>query len=398
MLRFKKADGSEYPSWERKRINSFAKCVAGATPSTKVAEYWDYPTIRWMSSGEVHKGEIFDTDKKISQIGYDNTSTKMIRENTVVMALAGQGKTRGTVAITRVPLCTNQSICAIETDNTVLDDYLYQYLKTQYVQLRQLSSGEGQRGGLNLKLVGNYEVPLPCLEEQQKIADCLSSVDAVISDYEAQVENMQNQKKGVMQKLFSQEVRFKADDGSEYPDWEFRTFADVGSVSMCKRIFKEQTSDEGEVPFYKIGTFGGKPDAYISKELFSEFREKYSYPEKGAILLSASGTLGRTVKFDGKDAYFQDSNIIWLEHDDTVLDSFLEYLYKVVHWQEPEGGTIKRLYNKNFLETEFELPCLEEQQKIADCLSAFDDAIEDLQKTVEHWKNIKKGLLQQLFA
>lgn len=193
-------------------------------------------------------------------------------------------------------------------------------------------------------------------------------------------------------------LRFKKPDGSEYPEWKPLTFADVGSVSMCKRVFKEQTETIGDVPFFKIGTFGKEPDAFISYELFNELKEKYSYPTKGTVLLSASGTLGRTVVFDGNDAYFQDSNIIWLEHDDTILDRFLEYLYAVVHWQEPEGGTIKRLYNKNFLETEFELPCIEEQQKIADCLSSVDAVIDDYEAQVENMQNQKKGVMQKLFS
>lgn len=96
---------------------------------------------------------------------------------------------------------------------------------------------------------------------------------------------------------------------------------------MCKRIFKEQTSDEGEVPFYKIGTFGVEPDAFISKELFDEYKTKYPYPNKGDILISASGSIGRTVEFTGKDEYFQDSNIVWLKHGNEIDNSFLKVLY-----------------------------------------------------------------------
>ena len=96
---------------------------------------------------------------------------------------------------------------------------------------------------------------------------------------------------------------------------------------MCKRIFKGQTSDNGEVPFYKIGTFGGKPDAFISRELFNEYKTKYSYPNKGDILISASGSIGRTIEFTGKDEYFQDSNIVWLKHKSEIDNNFLKVLY-----------------------------------------------------------------------
>ena len=116
-VRFKANDGSEFPEWEEKKIDDIATCFAGATPSTKIPEYWDNGTIQWMSSGEVNNGQIYETEKRISQLGFDKCSTKMVKPNTVVMALAGQGKTRGMVAITRVPLCTNQSLCAIETND-----------------------------------------------------------------------------------------------------------------------------------------------------------------------------------------------------------------------------------------------------------------------------------------
>lgn len=201
-VRFKADDGSDFPDWEEKKIDDVATCFAGATPSTKIPEYWEEGTIRWMSSGEVNNGQIHDTEKRISQLGFDKCSTKMVKPNSVVMALAGQGKTRGMVAITRVPLCTNQSLCAIETNDDICDDYLYQYLQTQYNNLRLISSGDGTRGGLNLKLVGGYVVVVPCLEEQQKIADCLSSLDEVIEKQKATLDAWEELKKGLLQQMF----------------------------------------------------------------------------------------------------------------------------------------------------------------------------------------------------
>ena len=201
-VRFKADDGSEFPEWEERRIDSFANCYAGATPSTKVAEYWQNGSIPWMSSGEVNNREIYETEKKISELGYEKSSTKMIKPNTVVIALAGQGKTRGMVAIARISVCTNQSLCAIETNDMVNDDYLYQYLITQYDNLRRISSGDGTRGGLNLQLVGEYKVFLPVLHEQKKIADCLSSLDDVISNIQAELSAWKEFKKGLLQQMF----------------------------------------------------------------------------------------------------------------------------------------------------------------------------------------------------
>lgn len=151
-----------------KQIDEFSDLFAGATPSTKVSAYWKNGTIPWMSSGEVHMGRVTSTEKKISQLGYDKCSTKMVPLHTVVIALAGQGKTRGTVAVTEIELCTNQSLCAMVTDETVLSDYLYHNLRNRYEEIRNMCAIADGRGGLNLKIVGSIKVIVPSIEEQQQ--------------------------------------------------------------------------------------------------------------------------------------------------------------------------------------------------------------------------------------
>ena len=159
------------------KLGSVSELKSGGTPKTENLEYWENGNIPWMSSGEVNKGNIYETEKKITKEGYNNSSAKMLPKNTVVIALAGQGKTRGTVAITRIELCTNQSICGIIANEKLNSDFLYHYLKTQYENLRQLSSGDGTRGGLNLKMLNNYLVPLPPLEVQKRIVEVLDNFE-----------------------------------------------------------------------------------------------------------------------------------------------------------------------------------------------------------------------------
>ena len=166
-------------------------------------------------------------------------------------------------------------------------------------------------------------------------------------------------------------IRFKGFSDT----WEQRKLGEIGSVSMCRRIFKEQTSENGEIPFYKIGTFGGEADAFISRELFEEYKAKYQYPKKGDILISASGSIGRTVVFTGKNEYFQDSNIVWLNHDKHLDNSFLKCFYSIVKWAGIECSTIKRLYNDNILNTAITLPSVEEQQKIGAYFENLDNLI-----------------------
>ena len=157
--------------------------------------------------------------------------------------------------------------------------------------------------------------------------------------------------------------------------WEQRKLGDMGSIAMNRRIFKDQTLETGDVPFYKIGTFGGDPDAFISCELFEEYKSKYSYPNIGDILISASGSIGRTVEYVGNDEYFQDSNIVWLQHDQRLDNSFLKHFYTVVKWRGLEGSTIKRLYNKNILDTEINVPSPSEQKVIGSFFTHIDHLI-----------------------
>lgn len=181
-------------------------------------------------------------------------------------------------------------------------------------------------------------------------------------------------------------------------DWEVKRLGEIGEPCMCKRILKEQTSPTGDIPFYKIGTFGGIPDAYISRELFEQYKEQYNYPKKGTLLLSAAGTIGRVVVFDGKDSYFQDSNIVWIDNDETkVTNDFLFYCYSRMQWKTEEGGIVSRLYNANLKSTSVIAPkSLAEQQRIAKVLSDVDALISTTEKLIQKKKNIKQGAMQNL--
>lgn len=183
-------------------------------------------------------------------------------------------------------------------------------------------------------------------------------------------------------------------------DWEVKSLGEIGEPCMCKRILKEQTSPTGDIPFYKIGTFGGIPDAYISRELFEQYKEQYNYPKKGTLLLSAAGTIGRVVVFDGKDSYFQDSNIVWIDNDETkVTNDFLFYCYSRMQWKTEEGGIVSRLYNANLKSTSFIAPkSLAEQQRIANALSDVDALISTTEKLIQKKKNIKQGAMQNLLT
>lgn len=185
-----------------------------------------------------------------------------------------------------------------------------------------------------------------------------------------------------------------------YPkDWTPMQLKDLGCIQMCRRIFQSQTKEYGAIPFYKISTFGKKADAYISQDLYEKYKALYPYPEKDDVLISAAGTVGKTVIFDGKDSYFQDSNIVWLKVNKDVVDrKFLWWFYRSYPWETLEGTTIQRLYNSIILDTNINLPSIPEQKEIAQTLSQFDTYINDLSELIEKKKGIRDGALEDLIS
>lgn len=193
--------------WGKEKIGSITKLTTGATPATQISENWN-GDILWMNSGELNLKYINDVEGRITQIGYESSSTKTIPKHCVLIGLAGQGKTRGTAAINLIPLCTNQSIAAIWPNKIIDPHYLYHYLDNQYEALRALSSGDGIRGGLNLELIRSFFIEFPTsVKEQCKIGKILTDCDNVISIHNKELEQGKLKKKGLMQVLLTGIVR-----------------------------------------------------------------------------------------------------------------------------------------------------------------------------------------------
>ena len=167
---------------------------------------------------------------------------------------------------------------------------------------------------------------------------------------------------------------------------------------MCKRIFANQTTPEGEVPFYKIGTIGDKADAYISKKLFEEYKQRYNYPKCGEVMITCAGTVGKTILYNGQDAYYQDSNIVWISNPRKIYSNeFLNYLLNRVDWSKLNSTTITRIYNDNLRELHITFPSREEQDKIVSLLTRIDDRIDTQIKIIEEQETLLKSLADKLF-
>ncbi|WRA26915.1 restriction endonuclease subunit S [Helicobacter pylori] len=277
--------------------------------------------------------------------------------------------------------------------NKVNNLCLYHILKSYEKDIMKLGVGSGLKN-IQLKVLKDFEIPIPPLHEQIAIANILSGLDRYLYSLDALILKKESVKKALSFELLSQRKRLKGFN----QNWQRVRLGDVGKPCMCKRVMKHQTTRYGEIPFYKIGTFGNTADAFISKKLFLEYKTKYSFPKKGDILISASGTIGRAVIYDGKPAYFQDSNIVWIDNDETLVkNDFLFYAYSNVKWNT-EHTTILRLYNDNFRNTLIPLPPLNEQIAIANILSGLDSEIISLKNKKRQFDNIKKALNHDLMS
>ena len=193
-------------AWETKRIGEFTGCTAGGTPSTLVSEYWG-GNILWMNSGELNDRTVYNVEGRITTRGLQESSTKVLPSRCILVGLAGQGKTRGTVAMNMVELCTNQSIAAIYPNESFVPEYLYHNLDARYEELRGMSSGDGGRGGLNLQIILSITVPFPHIDEQKAVAAVLSDMDAEIAALERRRDKTRAVKQGMMQQLLTGRVR-----------------------------------------------------------------------------------------------------------------------------------------------------------------------------------------------
>ena len=269
----------------------------------------------------------------------------------------------------------------LQENNKALLRYLYYTLQCTDVS----DIVRGMPPKINQANMRNILIPIPSLEEQARIVGILDTFTSAIDNLKEQIAQRRKQYEYYLDQLLDLEGK---------PGVEMKTLGEIGDVCMCKRIMKDQTSEYGDVPFYKIGTFGGKADSYISRELFEEYKSKFSYPKKGEILLSASGTIGRKVVYNGEDAYFQDSNIVWIANNEKIVTNiFLYYIYSIIDWKV-DGGTIKRLYNYNLKSSIIPVPSLSDQQRIVSILDTFEASIQNLEaqlsqreKQYEYYRN-----------
>ncbi len=390
-------------SWQTKKLEDVSKVTSGGTPSRTITSYWN-GDIPWITTSLIDFSNITFAEEFITEDGLKNSSAKLFKKGTLLVALYGQGVTRGKVATLGIDAATNQACAAIMLDETKLQsEFVFYSLQAKYETIRNLANDGGQKN-LSGGLIKSIPISFPKLEEQQKIADFLSAVDEKIRLLKEKHALLQQYKKGVMQKLFSQEIRFKDDNGQVFPDWKtervdyFVTrhsnsvnvvpdeiYREIGVRSHGKGVFHKSEITGRELGDKRV--FWVHPNAFVVNIVFAW---------EHAVAQTSSDEQG----FIASHRF-----PMYLPRDNRVDIRFFTLFFKtkrgkyLLELASPGGaGRNKTLGQSNFSELKITFPCVCEQKKIADFCEALDEKLDAVQQQIDLTQTFKKGLLQQMFV
>lgn len=366
--------------WEIYSLDNIGELSAGGTPSTKEPLYWKNGDIRWMASGEIHKKRIYEVKGRITEKGHQNSNAKILPVDTVLIALAGQGKTRGTVAITKIELTTNQSVGAIQLDKgKTFSPFVFYNLDNRYQELRRISLGDG-RAGLNLNILRSLKICLPPVDEQKKIAEVLSTWDQAIETVSNLINAKTKLKKGLMQKLLTGTMRF-----NEFKEhWADHEYDDLFETVSAKKnqVAKEKYKEIGKYPIVDQG----------QSRIVGYTDEDKVFKNVPIIVFGDHTRIIKWVDFP----FVVGADGTQLLKTKSICD--LKYgFYVFSNLRLPSLG-----YSRHFKvvkESTFYIPSNpKEQMKITETLSSMDNELDYLIAILEMLKNQKQGLMQKLLT
>jgi|AntRauTorckE5430_2_1112549.scaffolds.fasta_scaffold09684_2 type I restriction enzyme S subunit len=401
-LRFSEFEGE----WRKKKLENVCSFFSGGTPTSTKKEYYT-GNIAFIGSGNIFDSSV---EKYISEKAFKNSSAKIVGVGDILYALYGANS--GDVAISKLYGAINQAILCIRTEEE--KKFLYQVLthKKESIVRTYLQGGQGN---LSAKIVKKIKIRFPKKEEQQKIANFLTSIDNRIQTLEKKKTLLEQYKKGVMQKIFKQELRFKDDtsttlkasDGKEFPEWEekkFSKFIKLYRGSSPRPINRYLTKEKSGVNWIKIGDTKASRNYLlesVSEKITVAGSLKSRKVRKGELILANSMSFGKTYILN-IDGCIYDGWFVLREFGDYFEKRFLIQQLNSEHMQRQykrlsTGGVVQNISSAIVYSTKLRRPSLKEQTKIANFLSAIDRNIELVTKKIEHTKTYKKGLLQQIF-
>lgn len=395
--------------WDVRKIGDFTDITAGGTPSTSHPEYWN-GEILWMSSGELNNRRIHNVIGRITELGYNNSSTHMIPKNCVLIGLAGQGKTRGTVAVNYVELCTNQSIAAIFPSKEHNSEYLYQNLRSRYAELRELSSGDGGRGGLNLTIIKNFPCAFPKLQEQNRIAEALSDVDGMISSLEKLVAKYKSIKTACLQQMFPQNgetvprMRLPGFIGA----WEQRKLGEMGQTYTGLSGKTKDDFNHGQARFVTYMNVFSNPISNPEMTEPIEIDPKQNEVEVGDVFFTTSSETPKevgmsSVLLEKRGKTYLNSFCFGFRPSEKIDSYYLAYMLRSESARAKitllaQGISRYNISKNKVMEIAVSLPSLDEQKMIGQYFCQLDNLITLHQRKLDKTKKIKQGMMQQLLT
>ncbi|WP_288795015.1 restriction endonuclease subunit S [uncultured Megamonas sp.] len=383
-LRFKDNNGNDYPQWEKKLIKDILKIYHGKDYKNEPNEKKLYPVLG--TGGIITYIDKFLCDWECVLIGRKGTINKPQYMKTPFWSV-------DTLFYSKPKL----------KQNPKFQYYLFQNINWK---IYDESTGVPSLSASTIEHINRF---IPTYAEQEKIASFFSTIDKKIENLTNTITSLENQKKGLLQQIFSQKLRFKDKNGNNYPNWEKKKLGKLLSITSSKRVHEADWTTSG-IPFYRardiVSIFNNKPISkiYISEKLYEECSSSCGKISENDLLVTGVGTIGIPYLVKKSDKfYFKDGNIIWLKNSPAIYGKYLFYIFISSYVQKQINmmtgkGTVGTYTIKNAKDTNILLPCLEEQTKIADFLSEFDRKLDNQKAQLEHWQQIKKGLLQQMFV
>ncbi len=414
-LRFKDENGQDYPSWSKINIEDLAVKVIDGDRGENYPNGNDFSNdgyCLFLNAKNVTKsGFAFDELSFISKEKDEKLRKgKLVRNDLVIT-------TRGTVgniayfdeSVKYENIRINSGMVIVRNESSdISSNYLYQYFYTPNLikTIDSISFGSAQPQ-LTVGVINKIKIGIPVIQEQTKIAKSLTAVDEKIAQLTQKSELLARYKKGVMQQIFSQQLRFKDDDGRDFPEWEIKKLVDIADLTSSKRVYLSDYVNEG-IPFYRGKEISElkrnekpKDILYITREVYETFKSSFGVPQVNDILITAVGTLGNVYRIkNDTEFYFKDGNLIWLKSV-KISSAFLEILLETNQeaiQKSSIGSSQRALTIVELKKLKFNIPILAEQTKIANFLTALDDKISQHQTQLNALKQYKQGLLQQMFV
>ena len=391
-------------------LGDIAKISSGGTPSRSNANYWN-GKIPWVKTTQIQNCMICETDidEWITEEGLKNSSAKMIPAGTILMAMYGQGKTRGQVGILTLDASINQACAAIELNKGVCRDFVFQSLLGSYTRIRNMSNTGGQEN-LSSGLIKEIPLSLPSLPEQKAIADLLSTWDETIEKSERLIQAKERQLRQMSRWLLFGHKRL-GNQKTELADGHFFKYPSDWALVKIEKVAKEVSarngeSDETVLSCSKYDGFVNSLD-YFGKQVFSSDTSNYKVVKKG--------------QFGYPSNHVEEGSIGLLEHCEkgivspiyVVFEASKEkvhspYLYKLLKtdiyrhiFQVSTSSSVDRrgsLRWGDFSKIKVLVPSLEEQQEISETLSSAQHEIDLLKQLADKYKTQKRGLMQKMLT